>query len=68
MSRISRNTLAAAVLMGATMFGASAMAHAEAAPKAQCKSSTLAAWYDAQRQLTDGKADPFVASSSDARR
>jgi len=68
MSRYTATKLGAVILMGATLSVASAMAHAEGAGKPQCKSASLAAWYDAQRQLTDGKADPFVAASGDVRR
>ena len=68
MSRTTASKFAAVILMGATLSAASAMAHAQDTRKSQAKSKALATWFDAQRQLTDGKADPFVAASGDVRR
>lgn len=62
MSRNPGNKMAAVALMGVALTFASAMARAEAKPQSQCKSSELAAWYDAQRQLTDGKPEAAVAA------
>ena len=62
MSRNPGNKMAVVALVGIALTLASAMARAEAKPQSQCKSSELAAWYDAQRQLTDGKPETVAAA------
>jgi hypothetical protein len=64
MSRNNRSKFTAVVLMGLALSAASAMARAEAKSAPQCKTAGNAAWYEAQRQLTDGHADPYVAAGS----
>ena len=61
---------AAALLLAMGAFGASVAVRAESVPakpaassaaesRHQCEGARLARWFDGQRQLTDGSADPF---------
>ena len=61
----------AAVLVAFGLFAASIAVRAETAPanpqapsaaqaRHQCEGVRLARWFDGQRQLTDGSADPFA--------
>ena len=68
MSRNSFSKIAAILMIGSTLSAASAMACEEGASKDARKLSNLASWYDAQRQLTDGKPESVVAVPTDARR
>ena len=66
MFRFMNEKSVALILVSLAITATSAAAHAEGKSASRCDSQQLAAWFDAQRQLTDGSADPYAHSAGNA--
>jgi hypothetical protein len=64
MSRIKNSTAAASALMCSLLALASVVARADDAKAPRCSEPSLSSWFDTQRQLTDGHADPYAAAQA----